>query len=102
LSGLSLEEDQPPPSGTASAAEPASKPAKLELAPSDAGKGARKGGTAGEFNPYMPAKPVAPAKPVRPGQQLKAEHPARAVPKPRRPESAAPRSSWWRRLLGRG
>ncbi len=101
LSALSLEEDQPPPAGTPSAAEPAVKPAKLELAPSDAAKGPRRAGAAGEFNPYKSARPVAPAKPARPGQRLKAEDPPRAVPKPRRPESAAPRSSWWRRLLGR-
>ncbi|HXN10555.1 MAG TPA: hypothetical protein VN859_04880 [Steroidobacteraceae bacterium] len=98
LSGLSLEEDQPPP-----AAPPAADPtAKLELAPSDVGKGARKAGAAGEFNPYKSARPVAPAKPARPGQRLKAEDPARPGAKPRRPESAAPRPSWWRRLLGRG
>jgi hypothetical protein len=100
LSGLSLEDEQP--SGAApSEQEPAAKPQPLELAPSDAGKGARKPGAAGEFNPYKSARPVAPAKPVRPGQRLKAEEPARPSRKPRRPELLAPRPSWWRRLLGR-
>jgi hypothetical protein len=100
LSGLSLEDDQPPTEAP-SAADPAAKPTKLELAPSDAGKGARKAGAAGEFNPYKSARPVAPAKPGRPGQRFKAEDPVRSSAKPRRPESAAPRPSWWRRLLGR-
>jgi hypothetical protein len=100
LSGLSLE-DEAPPGAAPPDAEPATKPQPLELAPGDAGKGARKAGAAGEFNPYKAAKPVAPAKPVRAGQRPRAEEQARVAPKPRRPASAAPRSSWWRRLLGR-
>ena len=100
LSGLSLEEDQPPGAAPPEPA-PAAKPTKLELALSDERKGARKVGAAGEFNPYKSAKPVAPSKPLRPGQRARAEEPARAGPTPRRPESPAPRPSWWRRLLGR-
>ena len=100
LSGLSLEEDEPP-AALPPDAKPASKSPKLELTPQDGARGARKPGAAGEFNPYKSAKP-APVRPTRPGQRVRPDEVARPVPKPRRPESAAPRPSWWRRLLGRG
>jgi hypothetical protein len=101
LSNLSLEEDQPPTAAPPDA-DPAPKPTKLELAPSDVAKGGRKPGTAADFNPYKAAKPVAPVRPTRPGQRVRTGEAARPVPKLRRPDSAGPRPSWWRRLLGRG
>jgi hypothetical protein len=99
LSGMSLEEDKPP--SASPPADPAATPTKLELVPPDAGKGKRKPGAAGEFNPYQAAKPVASARPGRPAARVKVEDQVRGGSKPRRPASVAPRPSWWRRLLGR-
>ncbi len=51
------------------------------------------------FNPYTPAEPAAPA---RPAARVKPSEPAPRAARARRPVSAAPRLSWWRRLLGLG
>ena len=98
LSELSLEDEQPPAAAVPEA-EPVLNPERLKLAPSEARRAARKPGGAAEFNPYKSGKPVAPA---RPGKRVRPEDARRLGQMPLRPESGAPRPSWWHRLLGRG
>jgi hypothetical protein len=85
LSELSLEEDKP-------AADPAPD-AQLPQT------GVRKPAASRAFNPYVSTGPESPA---RPASRVKPAALAHRAASARRPVSAAPRPSWWRRLLGLG